>query len=371
MKLDFDWPDELEQLSLEAREVGQKAVASLESRENSWMNGFSKSFALELGRRGWLGMTLPREDGGHGRSPLERFAVYETLIGLGAPIASAWFGDRQVAPSLVAFGTPEQRERFLPDLIAGNATWCIGMSEPDAGSDLASLRTNARRTDGGYLVNGLKTWTSFGEVADYCYLICRTSVDGPQHTGLSELIVPLDSPGVSVSAIRDMTGNRHFCEVSYEDVAVPAGNLVGREGGSWRQTMRQLDHERGGIDRLLSNRALYLDAVDVADTADPAVRQEIGALAIGYRIGRLMVLREVVGQAPPSFSAVTKVFCTEHEQRVAQFIARSFGLEGLASGRMAQGLCYSPAYTIMGGTSAILRNIIGERVLGLPREPPL
>jgi alkylation response protein AidB-like acyl-CoA dehydrogenase len=369
--LDFHWPEELEQLSREAREVGQKAVASLESRENSWMNGFSKTFALELGRRGWLGMTLPRENGGHGRSPLERYAVYETLIGLGAPIASAWFADRQVGPSLVSFGTADQQERFLPELIAGSATWCIGMSEPDAGSDLASLRTKATLADDGYVVNGVKTWTSFGEVADYCYLICRTTSDGPQHAGLSELIVPLTSPGISVSAIRDMTSNRHFCEVRYEDVVVPASNLVGQEGGSWRQTMRQLDHERGGIDRLLSNRALYLDAIDVADTADASVRQEIASLDIGYQIGRLMVLREAVGQAPPSFSAITKVFCTEHEQRVAQFIARSFGLEGLLSGRVAQGLCYSPAYTIMGGTSSILRNIIGERVLDLPREPQL
>jgi alkylation response protein AidB-like acyl-CoA dehydrogenase len=344
-------------------------VASLDSRENSWINGFSKEFALELGRRGWLGMTLPKEKGGRGRSSLERFAVYETLIGLGAPIASAWFADRQMAPTLVAFGSSEQQERFLPPLVRGETTWCIGMSEPDAGSDLASLRTKAKLDGDRYIINGAKTWTSFGEIADYCYLICRTSFDGPVHSGLSEIIVPLSTTGITISAIADMTGNRHFCEVTYEDVEVPAGNLVGEVGGSWRQTMRQLEHERGGIDRLLSNRALYLDAVDRADTSDPLIRQEIAALETSYRLGRLMVLREVVGQAPRNFSAVTKVFCTEHEQQVAQFIARSFGLNGLLWERAAKGLCYAPAYTIMGGTSSILRNIIGERVLGLPREP--
>jgi alkylation response protein AidB-like acyl-CoA dehydrogenase len=267
----------------------------------------------------------------------------------------------------VAYGTQDQQRRFLPDLIGGNSTWCIGMSEPDSGSDLASLRTRAALQGDHYVINGNKTWTSFGDTADYCYLICRTSSDGPSHSGLSELIVPLTSPGITISVIRDMTGNEHFCNVSYDDVVVPAENLVGREGDSWRQTMRQLEHERGGVDRLLSNYALYTLARAHADVSDPLVRQEIAALEGNYRIGRLMVLREVVQQAPRNFSAVSKVFCTEHEQRVAQFIARTFGPEGLLWGRSARGLCYSPAYTIMGGTSSILRNVIGERVLGLPR----
>jgi alkylation response protein AidB-like acyl-CoA dehydrogenase len=367
--MDFSWPDTLADLALEARGVAEAAVSNLECRENSWINGFSREFALELGRRGWLGMTLPAEHGGHGRSPLERFAVYETLIKMGAPIASAWFADRQVAPTLVAFGTPAQQSHYLPSLIRGEVTWCVGMSEPDSGSDLASLRTKATRRGDRYVVNGRKTWTSFGEIADYCYLICRTSSDGPVHAGLSEIIVPLDAPGISVTAIADMTGNRHFCEVTYDDVEVPKANLVGQEGGSWQQTMRQLDHERGGIDRLLSNHALYLEALDRADTSDPTVRQEVASLETRYRVGRQMVLREILGQAPRHFSAVTKVFCTEYEQRVAQFIAMSFGLEGLLWGRAAKGLCYAPAYTIMGGTSSILRNVIGERVLGLPREP--
>jgi alkylation response protein AidB-like acyl-CoA dehydrogenase len=365
--VDFVWTEDLTRLAHEADAVGRAAVASLDSRENSWINGFSKEFARELGRRGWIGMTLPRELGGHGRTPLERFAIYETLIALGAPIASAWFGDRQMAPTLAAFGTPEQQTQFLPPLIRGETTWCIGMSEPDAGSDLVSLRTRAVRDGDHYVINGNKTWTSFGEVADYCYLICRTSTDGPAHAGLSEIIVPLDTPGISISAITDMTTNRHFCDVNYQDVRVPAENRVGPEGGSWRQTMRQLEHERGGIDRLLSNHALYLDALAVADTTDPLVRQEIAHLETAYRLGRLLVLREVVGQAPRNFSAVTKVFCTEHEQRVGEFINHAYGLQSLLWNRAAKGWSYGPAYTIMGGTSSILRNIVGERVLGLPR----
>jgi alkylation response protein AidB-like acyl-CoA dehydrogenase len=220
-----------------------------------------------------------------------------------------------------------------------------------------------------YVVDGQKIWTSFAKSADYCYLICRTSTDGPKHTGLSELIVPMASPGITVHPIQDMTTNRHFCEVFFDNVRVPAVNLVGQEGGSFKQTMRQLEHERGGIDRLLSNNALYLDAKEQADTSDPLVRQEIARLETAYRLGRLLVLRETLKQAPPSFSAATKTFCTEHEQRVAAFAARVAGPDAMVWGRMARGVCYSPAYTIMGGTSNVLRNIIGERVLGLPREP--
>ena len=178
----------------------------------------------------------------------------------------------------------------------------------------------------------------------------------------------MDTPGITIKPIEDMTTNRHFCEVWYEDVRVPAENLVGAEGGSWRQTMRQLEHERGGIDRLVSNKALYRATLPSRLT-DARVRQEIAALETGYRIGRLLVLREVMGQAPKQFSAATKTFCTEHEQRVADFVGRTLGPEATLWNRWSRGMCYAPAYTIMGGTSNVLRNIIGERVLGLPREP--
>jgi alkylation response protein AidB-like acyl-CoA dehydrogenase len=223
------------------------------------------------------------------------------------------------------------------------------------------------------VINGQKIWTSFAEVADYCYLICRTAAHGPPHQGISEIIVPMRTPGVEVRPITDMTTNRHFCEVFFTDVRVPAANLVGVEGNAFKQTMRQLEHERGGIDRLVSNRALFDIAVARARergaTADPGVRQEIAALESAYRIGRVLVAREVLGQAPAGFSAATKCFCTEHEWRVAQFVTRVLGPEATLWNDVTRGLVYAPGYTIMGGTSNIMRNIIGERVLGLPREP--
>jgi alkylation response protein AidB-like acyl-CoA dehydrogenase len=367
--VDFAWTDEQEALRKDAREFAADAVRRFGRHNDSWINGYSAEIAQELAERRWIGLTWPVEHGGGGRPPIDRLIIGEELISAGAPIAAMWFADRQMGPSLIAFGRPDQQARFLPGILGGDATWSIGMSEPEAGSDLASLRTSARRDGGEWVINGQKIWTSFAAVADYCYLICRTSSDGPPHRGISEIIVPMETPGIEVRPIQDMTTNRHFCEVFFSDVRVPAENLVGVEGNAFKQTMRQLEHERGGIDRLVSNRALYALALDRADRDDALVRQEIAALETGYRLGRILVVRETLGQAPAGFSAATKCFCTEHEQRVAAFVARVLGPAATLWDDVVKGLVYAPGYTIMGGTSNVMRNILGERVLGLPREP--
>jgi len=365
--MDFTWTPEQVELRERARKVATEAVARFGRHNDSWINGYSKEFAKELAAHGWIGMTWPTEFGGGGRPAIERLIVGEEMIKAGAPIASMWFADRQMGPSLITYGRPDQQAEFLPKILSGETTWCIGMSEPDAGSDLASLKTSAVRDGDDWVINGQKIWTSFGAVADYCYLICRTSSDGPPHAGISEIIVPMDTPGIEVRRIEDMTTNRHFCEVFYTDARVPVHNLVGAEGGAFKQTMKQLEHERGGIDRLVSNHALYLVALDHADLTDPVVRQEVATLEIGYRIGRLLVIREVLRQAPAGFSAATKLFGTEHEIRVAEFVARTLGPQATLWDEVTQGLTYAPGYTIMGGTSNVMRNILGERVLGLPR----
>jgi len=377
--MDFALPPELQSLAEEAAALAARWSASRPFPEDSWIVGHDEALAKDLAARGWIGMTWPAEDGGGGRSALERFVVVEQLIAGGAPIAAVWFADRQMGPTLLQFGTPEQRQRWLPGIRSGESMWCIGMSEPDNGSDVAGLRTRAVPAgdgSGDWIVNGQKVWTSGAAVADWIYLIARTDPDAPPHAGLSEFVVDMRTPGIEVRRIVDMTGNDHFCEVHLTDVRVPGGNLVGELNGSFRQVMRQMEHERGGIDRLLSNRLLYehVRRSGWVDTADPIVRQELAEIETGYRIGRLLVLRETLGQAPRNFSAATKAFCTEFEQRVAGFCARVAGpwatlldpSGGLPS-RVARGVCYAPAYTIMGGTSQILRNILGERVLGLPR----
>ncbi|MEY2432382.1 MAG: hypothetical protein QOC92_2107 [Acidimicrobiaceae bacterium] len=374
--MDFALPDDLHALHEEATEVALKAAAEREFPEDSWIVGHDAAFAKELGARGWLGMTWPVEEGGHGRTPLERFIVFEALIANGAPVAASWFADRQMGPTLLQFGTPEQRRRWLPGIVAGESMWCIGMSEPDAGSDVASLRTRAVRDGDTWIVDGQKVWTSGAAFSDWCYLVARTDPTAPKHAALSELIIDMRAPGITVSPIDDMTSNRHFCEVTFEGVRVPADHLVGEENNSFRQLMRQMEHERGGIDRLVSNYALYRDLMTsgLVDTQDRLVRQELASIETSYRIGRLLVLRETLRQAPAGFSAATKTFGTEFEQRLASFCVRVLGPHALLWGpenglgaRAARALCYAPAYTIMGGTAQILRNILGERVLGLPR----
>ncbi|MEO5839774.1 MAG: acyl-CoA dehydrogenase family protein [Acidimicrobiales bacterium] len=367
--MEFGWTGEQVRLRDEARAFAQDAVARFGRANDSWINGFSREVSRELGARGWIGMGWPKQYGGGERPPLDRLIVAEELITAGAPVGASWFADRQMGPALIAYGSDAQRQRYLPLILSGETTWCIGMSEPGAGSDLASLQTSAVRDGNDFVVNGQKTWTSFAARADFCYLICRTSKDGPPHRGISEIIVPMETPGIEVRHIRDLTESEHFCEVFFDNVRVSADNLVGVEGEAFSQTMRQLEHERGGIDRLVSNRALFDIARRRADATDPLVRQELAALEIGYRVGKLLVMRSVMGQAPQGFAAATKCMCTEHEQRVADFVARVLGPEALLWNDVARGIVYAPGYTIMGGTSNVLRNILAERVLGLPREP--
>jgi len=377
--MDFALPPELQSLAEEAAALAARWSASRPFPEDSWIVGHDEALAKDLAARGWIGMTWPAEDGGGGRSALERFVVVEQLIAGGAPIAAVWFADRQMGPTLLQFGTPEQRQRWLPGIRSGESMWCIGMSEPDNGSDVAGLRTRAVPAgdgSGDWIVNGQKVWTSGAAVADWIYLIARTDPDAPPHAGLSEFVVDMRTPGIEVRRIVDMTGNDHFCEVHLTDVRVPGGNLVGELNGSFRQVMRQMEHERGGIDRLVSNKRLYEDCLahlrETGGLDDPLVRQEVAAIEGMYRIGRLLVLRETLQQAPAGFSAATKTFGTEFEVRVADFCGRVLGPgatladEGLRR-RVSRNICYAPGYTIMGGTTQILRNVLGERVLGLPR----
>ena len=369
MSLDFRLTPELETLRSKARAVAAAGVAAHGVHSDSWINGFSKEFSATIAAEGWVGMTWPTEHGGGGRATIERIIMSEELISAGAPIAASWFADRQFGPSLISYGTPDQQAEYLPGILSGTTSWSIGMSEPDAGSDLAALKTSAVRDGDVFVVNGQKIWTSGAALADYCYLICRTNSTGRPHEGVSELIVPMSLPGIEVRTIRDMVDNTHFCETFFTDVRVPIENLVGVEGEAFRQTMTQLEHERGGIDRLVSNKPLYDHALSLADVGDKRIRQEIARLETGYRLGRLLVYREALKQAPKGFSAATKAYCTEHQQRVAEFAARVLGPAITLDSPHSKAFAYAPAYTIMGGTSNIMRNILGERVLGLPREP--
>ena len=242
--MDFSWTPELLALADEAHAVGRAATEGRPFFEDSWIAQPDRAFAKELAARGWIGMTWPTEYGGGGRSPLERFVVFEALISEGAPIASSWFADRQMGPTLLQFGTDEQRDRWLPGIIAAESMWCIGMSEPDAGSDVASLRTNAVRDGDEWVVNGQKIWNSGGAEADWCYLIARTDPDAPKHKGISVLIVDTSDPGYSWTPIITADGSHHVNATYYNDVRVPVEMRVGEENEGWKLITTQLNHER-------------------------------------------------------------------------------------------------------------------------------
>jgi alkylation response protein AidB-like acyl-CoA dehydrogenase len=358
------------------------AVAGRSVQEDGWITGFDPAFSRRLGARGWIGLTWPRAHGGSERSYLDRLIVTEELLLAGAPVAAHWFGDRQIGPALLAHGSEEQKREFLPPTTRGERVYCIGMSEPGAGSDLAALTTRAELVGDELVIRGQKTWTSFASQAHYCYLVARTDPDAPRHRGISELLVPMDAPGIEVRPIRDMVGEEHFGELFFNDVRVPRSALIGTLHGGFRQIMQQLDYERSGIERLLSNWPLWRDALAFARErgllGDPALAQEVAELETARRCGRLLVYRVASllsqGRLPNHEAALAKTYCTRVEQRMAELAVRILGPSALLraespgaalGGRAARSLLYAPAYTIQGGTDNILRNIIARRGLGL------
>ena len=225
---------------------------------DAWLSGWDESFSRRLAERGWVGMTIPREYGGHGRSALERYIVVEELLAAGAPVAAHWVSDRQVGPNLLRYGSEPLKRRYLPAIAQGTCYFAIGLSEPDAGSDLAAVRTTGTRADGGWTVSGTKIWTSGAHRAHALIALLRTGPpDGRQrHVGLSQLLIELDQPGVTIRPIISMTGEHHFNEVVFDGVFVPDEQVVGTIGDGWAQVTSELAYERSGPERLLSTFVL-------------------------------------------------------------------------------------------------------------------
>jgi len=356
-----------------------------EIREDGWITGFSREFSRKLGARGWIGLTWPRRYGGQERSPLDRLVLTETLLRAGAPVAAHWLGDRQVGPALLAHGSEAQKAFFLPRIARSEIVFCVGMSEPAAGSDLAATSTLAVEDDEGFVIQGQKVWTSFAHQAEYCYLVARTNPEAPKHRGLSEFVIDMRTPGITVRPLLDMIGEHHFNEVFFDEVRVPRTALVGVKDRGWQQIVAQLDFERGGIERVISNYPLLQDAVAWARAAgltrDPRVRDRLARLHIELHAARLLVYRTAWrlsrGERPTWETALTKRIGTELEQEIAEAVLGLFGPAGLLmpgapgaplGGRAARAALYAPAYTIQGGTANILRNIIAIRGLGLPAD---
>jgi len=343
-------------------------------RVQSWM-GFDAEFSRKLGRRGWIGMVWPKRYGGHERNALERYVVLEELLAAGAPVAAHWIADRQSGPLLLRYGTEQQRGRFLPAIARGEQFFCIGFSEPGAGSDLAAVRTRARREQGGWRVNGTKLWTTLADRAHMMIALVRTSGEADaRHVGLSQMLIDLSGPGITVRPVIDMAGERHFNEVVFEDAWVSDDMLIGLEGEGWQQATAELSLERSGPERYLSSYQLLLELL-VAAGPKPC---ETIRLLIGELTADLWTLRQMslsiagqlaAGKDPVVEAAIVKDLGAGFEQRLPSAVQAILDDElGARNPALRPVMNYllqtSPSFSLRGGTREILRGIIA-RGLGL------
>lgn len=341
----------------------------------------SPAFSRQLAEHGWLGMIVPEEYGGSGRTAVERFVVMEELLAAGAPISAHWVGDRQTAPALLTYGSEEQKRYFLPKIVAGEVFFCLGMSEPGSGSDLASVRTRASRTEGGWLLNGLKIWTSGAHYADFAVVLCRTSPRGDvKQANLSQLFVDLHSDGVTVSPILLLNGFHHFNEFLLEDVFVPDDMVLGEVGSGWRQVTSELAHERSGPDRFLSTLPLlqYFLAFRGQGGLPPADECAIGRLVARYWVLRnlsLSVARSIDnGILPVLEAALVKDIGTVFEQEVVNVVRQLADAEQDPNGDLfdqllADATVTAPTFTLRGGTTEVLRSIAAKHLIRSHRRP--
>ena len=345
-------------------------------RARTWM-GFDADFSRDLAARGWVGLTLPVEFGGGGRSPFARFVLIEELLAAGAPVAAHWIAERQSAPLLLRYGTEAQRRDIVPRICRGEAFFCIGMSEPNSGSDLASVRTRAERTANGWRLNGSKIWTTYGHKAHYMVALVRTS-GGPddRQAGLSQLLIDLKTPGVTARPIRDLAGDEHFSEVFFEDVDLPEDALIGQEGQGWSQVNAELAFERSGPERLYSSTVLIDEWMDFIRSRGGPTESE--AELAGRMLGRLATLRNMSlavtgqlarGESPVVEASMVKDLGASFEQSIPALITDHLAsVEGPVPAPLLATLDYlagmSPTFSLRGGTREILRGIIA-RGLGL------
>jgi alkylation response protein AidB-like acyl-CoA dehydrogenase len=354
-----------------ARELGRR---SAQARAGSW-GSRDPQFSRKMGARGWIGMTWPKRYGGHERTALERYVVLEEVLAAGAPMGAHWVADRQSGPLLLRFGTEEQRQTILPRIAAGECYFCIGMSEPDSGSDLAATRTRAVPVQGGFLVNGTKIWTSNAHQCHYMILFCRTdtATGADRHAGMSQFLVDLSLPGITIRPIRDLAGEHHFNEVVFQDAFLPADLLIGTLGSGWRQVTSELAYERSGPERFLSTYVLLVELLRALGS-QPTER---AAIAAGRLTGHIIILRRLsrsvagmlqAGEDPALQAALVKDLGTTLEQEIPEvarlLIEAEPGPSDPYQAVLAHAIMRAPSFSIRGGTREILRGIVA-RGLGI------
>jgi alkylation response protein AidB-like acyl-CoA dehydrogenase len=335
----------------------------------------------EMGKAGWVGLGWPAEFGGRGASLTQQVIFAEEYTRAGAPSRVNHMAENLLGPTLIAFGSAEQQERFLPTILRGEELWCQGYSEPNAGSDLANVQTRAVLSDDAsrWLITGQKVWTSLAHWAQWCFVVCRTEPGSQRHRGLSYLLVPLDQPGVEIRPIVQITGTSEFNEVFFDDAAADAGNVVGGVGEGWKVAMGTLAFERG-VSTLAQQIGFERELGTIIDHArangrasDPIVRQRLVDAWIGLRLMRYNALRAMTGLesggAPGPEASISKLHWATWHRDMANLGMDVLGPAALSDDDTQRLFLFTRADTIYGGSNEIQRNVIGERVLGLPREP--
>jgi acyl-CoA dehydrogenase len=335
---------------------------------DSWLSSWDEEFSARLGDAGFLGLTIPREYGGRGLGHLSRYVVIEELLACGAPVAAHWVADRQLGPSLLSYGSEEQRQRLLPRIAAGRFFSAIGMSEHPAGSDLAAVATKAARTAGGWVLNGTKVWSSGAHRAHQIVVLARTAPVDPErrHEGFSQFLVPRDAAGVTVSPIALMSGEHHFNEVAFDEVFVPEADVLGKIGDGWRQVTAELSFERSGPERMLTTLPLIVAAIRALacrpDTADGV--GELLARLISLRQLSLSVARTLTeGGTAGSEAALVKDLGTRFEQESVDVVADLLSgatIDGELREMLDTARLHAPLFTLRGGTNEVLRGVVAR-----------
>jgi alkylation response protein AidB-like acyl-CoA dehydrogenase len=408
--MDLDYPTEAEAFRSEIR-------AWLESNlPDGWFDeGFEMSdderevftgtWTKKLFEGGWICASWPNEYGGKGLSTMEAVVLNEEFARAGAPMRGDFFGDTLVGPTILQWGTEEQKKQFLPGILSGTIRWCQGFSEPDAGSDLANLKCKAELDGDEWVINGQKVWTTQAQHADYVFLLARTDPSAPKHAGISYLLVPMRQPGVTVRPIEQVDGSGEFNEVFFEGARCPKENVVGGVNNGWKVAKSTLAFERGmsattGYRRFEEEHKLLVAAATENGTiADPRIRQRLATYWTKIQILRINGLRSLSATLTGSkdmgvvaLGATNKMFWSEMHKEAMELAVDVFGAgamlidagpttgswpgaardkrrEGYPVSPMMSSFFFSRSETIWGGTSQIQRNIVGERVLGLPKEP--
>jgi alkylation response protein AidB-like acyl-CoA dehydrogenase len=398
-EMDLTFTNEQEDFRQEVRDFLEEEIeaGTFSTHCGELVGKVSQEFSRKMAQRGWIGFTWPKQYGGQGRSYVDKIILMEELFTVQAPIGYHFLADRQVGPALMKFGTDWQRQFFLPRIVRAEdgMNFCLLFSEPNAGSDLAAVSTKAVREGDYYIINGQKIWTTGGHLADYGWLLAKTSFASsavPRHLTCSEFVLDMKTPGVTVRPIINMAGVHSFNEVFFDDVKIHEKYLVGQENDGFKQIMAQVDYERAGIERLMQNYPVYerlkKHVMEMEREGREAehyawVRDKMAQLEIEFSVGRLLCYYTAwlvdQGKQVSSQAALTKTFCTLYEQRVNDLATRILG--PISQIRRTDQWCpspfiedlvesylWAPSYTLQGGSVEILKNIVALRGLGRPRK---